>query len=168
MAFLFAKSMSLNITIRKGTQADLAGVHALIVELAVYEKAPQEVTNTVEDMLRDGFGDQPIFEFYVADAAQEGIVGLALYYTAYSTWKGKMLFLEDIVVTERLRRQGIGRMLFHAVAKAAQEGNYKRMKWQVLDWNEPAINFYRSIGASLDGEWINCNLSEAELLQFGQ
>ncbi|MFB9863099.1 GNAT family N-acetyltransferase [Rufibacter immobilis] len=155
--------MSLTVTIRKGTEADLPGVHALIVELAVYEKAPNEVTNTIEDMRRDGFGDKPIFEFFVADSVEEGIVGIALYYTAYSTWKGKMLFLEDIVVTERLRRQGIGRMLFNAVVQAAKEGSYKRMKWQVLDWNEPAINFYRSIGANLDGEWINCNLSQEEL-----
>ncbi|WP_066832669.1 GNAT family N-acetyltransferase [Rufibacter ruber] len=158
--------MSLTVTIRKGTQQDLAAVHALVVELAVYEKAPNEVTNTLEDMQRDGFGGQPIFEFYVADAAEEGIVGIALYYTAYSTWKGKMLFLEDIVVTERVRRQGIGRLLFNAVVKAAQAGNYKRMKWQVLNWNEPAINFYRSIGANLDGEWINCNLTQEQLQQL--
>ncbi len=165
MAFL-PLFMSLTVTIRKGTQQDLAAVHALVVELAVYEKAPNEVTNTLEDMQRDGFGGQPIFEFYVADAAEEGIVGIALYYTAYSTWKGKMLFLEDIVVTERVRRQGIGRLLFNAVVKAAQAGNYKRMKWQVLNWNEPAINFYRSIGANLDGEWINCNLTQEQLQQL--
>lgn len=158
--------MSLTVTVRKGTQQDLAAVHALVVELAVYEKAPNEVTNTLADMQRDGFGGQPIFEFYVADAAEEGIVGIALYYTAYSTWKGKMLFLEDIVVTERVRRQGIGRLLFNAVVKAAQAGNYKRMKWQVLNWNEPAINFYRSIGANLDGEWINCNLTQEQLQQL--
>ncbi|ALI99077.1 GNAT family N-acetyltransferase [Rufibacter tibetensis] len=158
--------MSVSVNIRKGTEADLTGVHALIVELAVYEKAPDEVTNSIEDMRRDGFGAQPIFEFFVAESPEEGIVGIALYYTAYSTWKGKMLFLEDIVVTERLRRKGIGRLLFHAVAKAAKEENYKRMKWQVLDWNEPAINFYRSIGANLDVEWINCNLSQEELQQF--
>ncbi|GGK88923.1 N-acetyltransferase family protein [Rufibacter glacialis] len=158
--------MSTSINIRKGTEADLPGVHALIVELAVYEKAPDEVTNTIEDMRRDGFGENPIYEFFVADSPEEGIVGIALYYTAYSTWKGKMLFLEDIVVTERLRRQGIGRLLFYAVAKAAKEENYKRMKWQVLDWNEPAINFYRSIGANLDAEWVNCNLSQEELQRF--
>ncbi|GAB2542751.1 GNAT family N-acetyltransferase [Rufibacter soli] len=158
--------MSVTVTIRKGTEADLPGVHALIVELAVFEKAPNEVTNTLEDMRRDGFGQEPIFEFYVADSVEKGIVGIALYYTAYSTWKGKMLFLEDIVVTESLRRQGIGRLLFNAVVEAAKAGRYKRMKWQVLDWNEPAINFYRSIGADLDGEWINCNLSEQQLQQF--
>lgn len=155
--------MSLTVTIRKGTQADLPAVHALVVELAVYEKAPNEVTNTLEDMQRDGFGEAPIFEFYVADSVEEGIVGIALYYTAYSTWKGKMLFLEDIVVTERVRRKGVGRLLFNAVTQAAKEGNYKRMKWQVLNWNEPAINFYRSIGANLDGEWINCNLTGEQL-----
>ncbi len=160
--------MSETITVRKGTEADLPQAHALIVELAVYEKAPQEVTNTVADMRRDGFGAQPIFEFHVAESAEEGIVGLALFYKAYSTWKGKMLFLEDIVVTERLRRQGIGRLLFDAVVTAAQTGNYHRMKWQVLDWNEPAIQFYRSIGAHLDGEWINCNFSAEELQAFNK
>ncbi|MFC6996437.1 GNAT family N-acetyltransferase [Rufibacter roseus] len=158
--------MSLTVTIRKGTEADLPQVHALIVELAVYEKAPDEVTNTIEDMRRDGFGDKSIFEFYVADSAEEGIVAIALYYTAYSTWKGKMLFLEDIVVTERHRRRGIGRLLFRAVVEAAKEGNYQRMKWQVLEWNGPAINFYRSIGANLDEEWTNCNLSKAQLQAF--
>ncbi|MGV3540766.1 MAG: GNAT family N-acetyltransferase [Rufibacter sp.] len=158
--------MSLSVTIRKGTQEDLPAVHALVVELAVYEKAPNEVTNTLADMQRDGFGEQPIFEFFVADSKEEGILGIALYYTAYSTWKGKMLFLEDIVVTERVRRKGIGRLLFNAVVQAAKEGNYKRMKWQVLEWNGPAINFYRSIGAGLDEEWVNCNLSEEQLRQF--
>ncbi|WP_205501430.1 GNAT family N-acetyltransferase [Rufibacter psychrotolerans] len=158
--------MSLTISVRRGTEADLPGVHALIVELAVYEKAPNEVSNTIEDMRRDGFGEKPIFEFFVAESPEEGIVGIALYYTAYSTWKGKMLFLEDIVVTERHRRKGIGRLLFNQVVKAAKEEDYKRMKWQVLDWNEPAINFYRSIGANLDGEWINCNLTAEQLRRF--
>ncbi|QHL88092.1 GNAT family N-acetyltransferase [Nibribacter ruber] len=158
--------MSLTLTIRKGTPDDLAAVHALIVELAVFEKAPDEVTNSLQDMHQDGFGEQPIFEFYVADSEEEGIVGIALYYTAYSTWKGKMLFLEDIVITERHRRKGFGRLLFNAVVEAAKAGNYKRMKWQVLDWNEPAINFYRSIGAQLDGEWINCNLSQEQIQRF--
>lgn len=158
--------MSLTLSIRKGTQEDLAAVHALIVELAVYENAPNEVTNTLQDMVQDGFGEEPIFEFYVADSKEEGIVGIALYYTAYSTWKGKMLFLEDIVITERHRRKGFGRLLFNAVVEASKAGQYKRMKWQVLDWNEPAINFYKSIGANLDGEWINCNLTEEQLQKF--
>ncbi|MCP2043138.1 GNAT family N-acetyltransferase [Pontibacter sp. HSC-36F09] len=150
------------INIRRGTIDDLPQVHALIKELAVYEKAPDEVTNTVQDMHWDGFGENPIFKFFVAET-KEGIVGIALYYMAYSTWKGKMLFLEDLIVTERLRRGGIGKMLFNAVAREAKEIGAKRMKWQVLDWNEPAIAFYKKMGANLDGEWINCNFNEEQI-----
>ncbi|MCC9168474.1 GNAT family N-acetyltransferase [Pontibacter harenae] len=153
------------ITIRKGTEADIEQVHALVQELAIFERAPQEVTNTVEDMLRDGFGENPIFKFFVADS-DEGIVGLALYYTAYSTWKGKTTYLEDLVVTERLRRTGIGRMLFNAVAKEAKEVGAKRFAWQVLEWNEPAIAFYKKIGATLDGEWFNCRMTEEQLQSY--
>ena len=142
---------------------DLPQVHALIVELAEYEKAPQEVTNTVEDMHWDGFGENPIFKFFVAESEEDGIVGIALYYMAYSTWKGKMLFLEDLIVTERYRRSGIGKMLFDAVAREAKEVGAKRFRWQVLEWNEPAIAFYKKIGASLDGEWINCNMTEEQI-----
>lgn len=137
-------------------------VHALIKELAVYEKAPDEVTTTVDEMRWDGFGENPIFRFFVAES-EEGIVGIALYYTAYSTWKGKMIFLEDLVVTERLRRSGIGRQLFNAVAREAKEVGAKRFKWQVLEWNEPAIAFYKKIGANLDSEWINCNMTEEQI-----
>jgi GNAT superfamily N-acetyltransferase len=142
---------------------DLPQVHALIQELAEYEKAPQEVTNTVEDMRWDGFGENPIFKFFVAESEADGIVGIALYYMAYSTWKGKMLFLEDLIVTERYRRSGIGKMLFDAVAREAKEVGAKRFRWQVLEWNEPAIAFYKKIGASLDGEWINCNMTEEQI-----
>ncbi|WP_018476189.1 GNAT family N-acetyltransferase [Pontibacter roseus] len=150
------------INIRKGTIDDLPQVHALIKELAVYEKAPDEVTTTVDEMRWDGFGENPIFRFFVAES-EEGIVGIALYYTAYSTWKGKMIFLEDLVVTERLRRSGIGRQLFNAVAREAKEVGAKRFKWQVLEWNEPAIAFYKKIGANLDSEWINCNMTEEQI-----
>ncbi|WP_299990197.1 GNAT family N-acetyltransferase [uncultured Pontibacter sp.] len=153
------------LNIRKGTIDDLPQVHNLIKELAVYEKAPDEVTNTLEDMHWDGFGENPIFKFFVAET-EEGIVGIALYYIAYSTWKGKMLFLEDLIVTERQRRSGIGKMLFNAVAREAKEIGAKRMKWQVLDWNEPAIAFYRKIGANLDGEWINCNMTEEQIKAY--
>jgi N-acetylglutamate synthase-like GNAT family acetyltransferase len=150
------------IQVRKGTIDDLPEVHALIRELAEYEKAPEEVTNTVEDMKWDGFGENPIFKFFVAET-EKGIVGIALYYTAYSTWKGKMIFLEDLVVTENMRRSGIGKMLFNAVAREAKEVGAKRFKWQVLDWNEPAIAFYKKIGADLSGEWLNCNMNEEQI-----
>jgi len=155
----------MEVAIRKGDIDDLPQVYALIRELAEFERAPQEVTNTLEDMERDGFGENPIFKFFVAESA-EGIVGIALYYIAYSTWKGRMLFLEDLVVTERMRRAGIGRQLFKAVAQEAKETGVKRFKWQVLEWNEPAIAFYKKIGANLDGEWINCNMTEEQIQQF--
>ncbi|WP_299817875.1 GNAT family N-acetyltransferase [uncultured Pontibacter sp.] len=154
------------MNIRRGTIDDLPQVHGLIQELADYERAPQEVTNTLEDMQRDGFGENPIFKFFVAETAADGIVGIALYYTAYSTWKGKMLFLEDLVVTEWYRRTGIGRKLFNAVAEEAKLSGAKRFKWQVLEWNEPAIAFYKKIGANLDGEWINCNMTEEQILNY--
>ncbi|RAU84386.1 GNAT family N-acetyltransferase [Pontibacter arcticus] len=155
----------MDIQIRKGTKEDLPQVRALIVELADYERAVHEVTNTLADMQRDGFGDHPIFQFFVAES-EEGIVGIALYYTAYSTWKGKMLFLEDLVVTESLRGTGIGKKLFDAVAREAKETGAKRFKWQVLNWNESAIGFYKKIGANLDEEWINCNMTEEQIQRY--
>lgn len=154
-----------SIEIRKGVIDDLPQVLGLIQELAVYERAPNEVTNTLREMERDGFGENPIFKFFVAEG-ENGIVGIALYYTAYSTWKGKTLYLEDLVVTERLRRSGIGRKLFNAVAQEAKETGAKRFRWQVLEWNEPAILFYKKIGAELDGEWINCTMSEEQIKAY--
>ncbi|MBB6609771.1 GNAT family N-acetyltransferase [Pontibacter sp. Tf4] len=154
------------IQIRKGTIDDLPQVLQLVRELAEYEKAPQEVTNTVEDMHWDGFGERPIFEFFVAESEADGIVGIALYYMGYSTWKGKMLYLEDLIVTERLRRSGIGRRLFDAVAEEAKRVEAKRFRWQVLDWNESAIAFYKKIGADLSGEWLNCTLTEEQIQNY--
>ncbi|WP_162056077.1 GNAT family N-acetyltransferase [Pontibacter pamirensis] len=155
----------MEIEIRKGNIDDLPQVHALIMELAEFERAPLEVTNTLEDLERDGFGENPIYKIFVAEAA-EGIVGIALYYIAYSTWKGRTIYLEDLVVTEKLRRAGIGRKLFKAVAQEAKELGAKRFRWQVLEWNEPAIAFYKSIGADLDAEWINCTLTEEQIQNF--
>jgi GNAT superfamily N-acetyltransferase len=154
------------ITIRRGTEADLTRVHELIVELAVYERAPDEVTNTLADMQRDGFGPAPIFGFFVAESAGQGVLGIALFYTAYSTWKGRMLYLEDLVVTEAARGTGIGKMLFDAVVAEARRTNAYRLKWQVLAWNEPAIGFYKYIGAHLDPEWLNGNLNAEQLQAY--
>jgi len=153
-------------TIRRGVEADLPQVLGLIQELADYERAPQEVTNTLADMQRDGFGPEPIFKFFVAESAEGTILGIALYYTAYSTWKGRMLYLEDLVVTEAARGTGIGRLLFDAVVHEARSTGAKRMKWQVLEWNEPAIGFYKKIGANLDPEWHNGNLTDEQLAAY--
>jgi GNAT superfamily N-acetyltransferase len=150
------------ITIRTGTREDLPQVLALIKELAEYERAPQEVDNTVERMEQDGFGPEKVFDFLVAE--QEGkILGLALYYWSYSTWKGKCMFLEDLVVTQPYRRYGIGRMLFDRLIQIAKEKDVRRLSWQVLEWNEPAIEFYKGLGAQLDPEWINGRLTYEQL-----
>ena len=149
-------------TLRPGTEADLPRVLALIQELADYERAPHEVTNTLEMMRQDGFGADPIFRFFVLENGPD-LVGLALYYTAYSTWKGRMLYLEDLVITEAARRGGHGRRLFDAVVQEARRSGAQRLKWQVLDWNEPAIGFYQKLGAQLDGEWLNGNLTAEQL-----
>jgi GNAT superfamily N-acetyltransferase len=148
--------------IRTGNKQDLPRVLELIRELALFEKAPDEVINTVELMEQDGFGPNPIYGFFVAENS-EGIVGLSLYYWRYSTWKGKRLYLEDIIVTESQRGKGLGKLLFDRTMKHALDQNCSGMMWQVLDWNEPAIKFYTKYGTRLDGEWINCNLERSQL-----
>ena len=152
--------------IREGTIDDLPRALELIRELAEFERAPHEVTNTVEMMQEDGFGEKPIFGFYVAE--KEGtIVGLSLYFYRYSTWKGKKLYLEDIIVTEKERGNGIGKELFDQTVRKAKMDNCMGMSWQVLNWNEPAIEFYRKkYNCSFDDEWINCKLDKQQLDAF--
>lgn len=140
-------------------------VLALIQELAEFEREPDAVTNTLEMMRHDGFGPAPIFGFFVLESGAD-LLGLALFYTAYSTWKGRMLYLEDLVVTGAARRGGYGRLLFDAVVAEAQRTGAQRMKWQVLDWNEPAIAFYKKLGATIEGEWLNGNLSAEDLRDY--
>lgn len=143
--------------IRQGKKEDLKRVLELIKELAEYEKGLDQVSNTLEAMERDGFGQAPVFGFFVAQS-QERLVGLALYYYRYSTWKGKRLYLEDIIVTKTCRGQGIGQLLFEKVMEKAREESCTGMMWQVLDWNEPAINFYKKYGTHFDSEWLNCHI----------
>ena len=152
----------MQITVRKGTKEDMQSVHALICELAEYEKAPHEVTNTVSDMVRDGFGEHPVFYCLVAEIENK-VVGMAIYFVKYSTWKGKGVYLDDIVVTESMRGKKVGKQLFDAVMKNAYTVGAQHLHWQVLDWNEPAINFYKKYNAQMDGEWINCKLTNREL-----
>lgn len=154
-------------TIREGKKEDLPRVLELVKELAIYEKAPEQVTNTVERMEREGFGPVPAFGFFVAikDSTAE-IIGISVYYYRYSTWKGRRLYLEDIVVTESERGNGAGKLLFDRTLEKSLEEGCSGMTWQVLDWNEPAINFYRKYGADLDGEWINCNLQEDQIREI--
>ena len=155
-----------NCKLRRGVETDLPQVLGLIRELAAYEKAPEAVTNTLAAMQRDGFGPEPIFGFFVLEDEAAEIIGLALYYTAYSTWKGRMLYLEDLVVTEAARRGGRGRLLFDAVVAEARATGAVRLKWQVLDWNESAIGFYQKLGANIESEWLNGNLDEAQLGRY--
>ena len=150
------------MNIREGTINDLPRVLELVKELAEYERAPHEVINTVEQMKLDGFGPSPIYGFFVAEE-DNVIVGLSLYYWRYSTWKGKRLFLEDLIVTEKHRGSGIGKRLFDRTIQKAVEADCSGMMWQVLDWNEPAINFYKKYDTKLDDEWTNCTLERKDL-----
>jgi GNAT superfamily N-acetyltransferase len=150
------------MTTRIGEKKDLPRVLELIKELATYEKAPHEVINTVALMEQDGFGANPIYGFFVAEN-ENIIVGISLYYWRYSTWKGKRLYLEDIIVTEKERGSGIGKLLFDRTMQKALEENCSGMMWQVLEWNEPAINFYKKYGARLDDEWTNCTLEADQI-----
>lgn len=153
------------ITIRQGERADLPSVLSLIKELAEYEKAPLEVEVTVEEMEISGFGENPVFRFFVAES-NAIIVGMALYYTKYSTWKGPCIFLEDLIVNQSHRRNGIGAMLFERMITLAKEMKVPRLEWQVLEWNEPAINFYKKYNATLDAEWLNGKLVYSQLQEF--
>ena len=143
--------------IREGKIEDLPSVHKLILELAEYENGLDQVSNTLEKMEEDGFGDNPIYGLIVAE--EDGlIVGSSIYYYRYSTWKGKRLYLEDLIVTETKRGSGIGKLLFEKTIEIGKQTNCSGMMWQVLDWNEPAINFYKKHQANFDEEWINCNI----------
>ena len=150
------------VVIRPGVKTDLTRVLELIKELAAYERALHEVINTVKQMEIDGFGANPIYGLFVAEI-EKAIVGISIYYFRYSTWKGKRLYLEDIVVAEQERGKGIGRLLFERTMKKSLEDGCTGMMWQVLEWNEPAINFYKKYGAKLDAEWTNGSLEAAEI-----
>lgn len=143
--------------LRTARESDMPAVLGLIQALATYEKAPDAVINTVEQLTEDGFGNSKIFDCIVLEDKQE-VIGFALYFTGYSTWKGKTLYLEDFLVDERYRGQGLGQLLFDAVVDEAKRRNVKRMDWQVLEWNEPALNFYKKNNAGLDPEWVNGRL----------
>ena len=152
-----------SIKIRQGKKEDLPQVLELVKELALFERAPHEVTNTVAQMEEDGFGPNPVYGFFVAEY-KDKLVGLSLYYWRYSTWKGKRLYLEDIIVTEQERGKGTGKLLFDRTLQKVLEENCTGMMWQVLEWNEPAINFYKKYGSKMGAEWLNCNL-EAEQIK---
>ena len=159
--------MSNTIEIREGQQTDIPAALDLIRELAIYEKAPNEVIVTEADMIRDGFGPAPLFHFYVATLDNE-VIGIALTYIRYSTWKGPMLYLEDLVIREAHRGKGIGKLLFEKCMKRASDLNFEGMIWQVLDWNEPAIRFYDKYQSNYSGEWLNGKLTKTQIDTFFQ
>ena len=147
----------MNISIRRAVKEDCSQLMLLVKELAEFEKAPHEVTVTMEHFTESGFGPAPVWWAFVAE--EEGkILGFALYYIRYSTWKGQAMYLEDIIVTEKARGKGIGRMLFDQLIVEAKEKKFNRIIWQVLEWNEPAINFYRKYNADFDAEWLNASI----------
>jgi len=147
----------MEIIIRKAVRKDCVRMMELIQELATYEKAPDEVTVSLSHFEESGFGANPVWWAFVAEA-QGVVIGMALYYIRYSTWKGQRMYLEDILVTEDMRGQKIGSLLMDALIVEAKEKGFNGMNWQVLDWNEPAINFYKKYNTNFDPEWVNCSI----------
>ncbi len=146
----------MNIQVRKAEKKDCHRMMELVQELADYEKAPDEVNVAFDHFVESGFGENPVWWAFVAEV--NGMVeGFALYYIRYSTWKGQRMYLEDLLVTEKLRGLGLGKLLFEELFKECAAKGFSGMAWQVLDWNEPAINFYKKFpDVKFDGEWVNC------------
>jgi len=152
----------MDIDIRKGIKKDLPQVLSLIKELAEYEKSLHQVDVTLEQLEKDGFDGHPHYYLLVAEEKEE-IIGVCFYFIRYSTWKGKVLFLEDFVVKEEYRRKGIGGMLFEETIRIANKENMDGLHWQVLDWNTPALNFYKKYNASISSAWLNGRLDKEQI-----
>ncbi len=156
----------MSFTIRSGEKKDAQSILNLIIELAVFEKEPNAVEITVENILQDGFSKNPKFKTFVAEELDGTIIGMALFYERYSTWKGKSIHLEDLMVTEAKRGIGAGKKLYASVMKYAHVNKFKRVAWEVLDWNTNAIEFYKNTGAAVYDEWRVCHMNEQNLTQF--
>jgi GNAT superfamily N-acetyltransferase len=151
--------------IRKGTQNDMPAVLDLIKELAIFEKEPDAVVVSVDDLIKDGFNENPLFYTFVAEIDSE-VVGIALYYYRYSTWKGKTIHLEDLIVKESMRGTGAGFALYSEIIKQGKKDNVRRIEWAVLDWNQNAIDFYEKSGAKVLKDWYQVQMNEEGINQF--
>ena len=151
--------------IRKATKNDMPSVLELIQELATFEKEPDAVVVTIDDLIRDGFSENPLFQCFVAEVDGE-IIGMALYYYRYSTWKGKTIHLEDLIVKENKRGTGAGFALYKEIIKQGKSENVRRIEWNVLDWNTPAIDFYEKSGAKVLGDWRVVHMDDKGIEQF--
>ena len=155
----------MSFIIRKGKQKDVQSLLDLIVELAVFENEPEAVEITVKDLLEDGFSKNPKFNFFVAEE-DNIIIGIALFYERYSTWKGRTIHLEDLIVTKKKQKIGAGKALYKAVLKYAFDNNFNRVAWEVIDWNTNAINFYKSTGATYLNDWSVVQMNKENLEKF--
>ncbi|RED24530.1 ribosomal protein S18 acetylase RimI-like enzyme [Flavobacterium cutihirudinis] len=162
------------MNIRKGNPEDMKSVLGLIQELAIFEKEPDAVVITEDDLIRDGFGEKPLFQVFVAEIESDSeeskngkeIVGIALFYYRYSTWKGKTIHLEDLIVKEKMRGTGLGSALYAEIMKEGKKENVRRIEWNVLDWNTPAVKFYENSGAKILEEWRVVHMDEAGINSF--
>lgn len=151
--------------IRKGIPNDMQDVLDLIKELAIFEKQPEAVVVTVDDLIRDGFAENPLFYTFVAEVDNK-IIGIALYYYRFSTWKGKTIHLEDLIVKEDKRGTGAGFALYSEIIRQGKRDNVRRIEWNVLDWNKPAIDFYKKSGAKVLDDWLVAQMDENGIEEF--
>ena len=157
----------MNFTLRLAKKKDMKSVLNLITELAVFEKEPDAVDITVDDLIRDGFSNPPKFKVYIAEQ-ENTIIGIALFYERFSTWKGRTLHLEDLIVTKSKQKIGAGKALYTAVLKYAYDHNFNRVAWEVIDWNSNAIDFYKSTGATYLNNWSVVQMNKENLEKFIQ
>jgi GNAT superfamily N-acetyltransferase len=157
----------MNFKVRLGQKEDMEAVFNLITELAIFEKEPEAVAIAVEDLVRDGFSETPKFKVYVAEQ-ENNIIGIALFYERFSTWKGRTIHLEDLIVTKSKQKIGAGKALYTAVLKYAYDNNFNRVAWEVIDWNTNAIDFYKSTGATYLHDWSVVQMNKENLVKFIQ
>ncbi len=155
----------MSIVVRKAVIEDVPQIRKLVEGLALYEKAPEEVTVSLEEFTQDGFGENPVYQCRVA-VAENTIIGFSLFYIAYSTWKGKIVYLDDLFVEEAYRKSGTGKQLIDEVIFYAKEINANQVRWAVLEWNEPAISFYKKLQVEFDAAWIQCKLNKEQINNY--